>query len=103
MPAEHEEVTVLEGGFEGGSITLKASHIAGQWQFWLSNQEDALIDMLDEEDRKDLFSFKKPALKVNGWLEATTLLDQYPFWKECYPVAIHPWFAKRVLLLREEA
>jgi hypothetical protein len=95
-------VTILEVGFEGGSIAILASQKPdGRWEYRVRTNESAMCDMLSEEDRADL----GPAVTTQGkwgtFCEALRPLDHHE-WYRAYPLVVHPEFREVVLLAVRE-
>lgn len=91
--------TILELGAEGGTLTLFGNRdAAGQWKFWLEEDETALNYLLDEEDQVDLEALINTSESVFSLPEAFALLDKYR-WRCLIPLQVHPEF--RLAILRE--
>lgn len=80
---------MVEFGSAGGKISLYGKMIDdNKWKFKLTTQENALIDIIDQED---LEIFNTETKSVDGWSEAFELISKYP-WMRMYPLKIHPVF-----------
>ena len=91
--------TILELGAEGGTLTLFGNRdTAGQWQFWIEEDETALNYLLDEEDQVDSETLIHTSKSVLSLPDAFALLDEYR-WPCLIPLQVHPEF--RLAILRE--
>lgn len=90
------DVTILELGAEGGSLTLFGNReAAGQWKFWTQTDENTMGDLLDEEDIRGLGSLVGKHGPVSSLPEALALLDKYQ-WYRLAPLQIHPEFRSAI-------
>jgi hypothetical protein len=95
-------VVILKAVAVGGSVTLVGRlAVAGEWQF-ARITVDQLEDLLGEAGvRAPDPPEPRPLEWVNGWDEAVSLLDRYP-WARLHPVAAHPEFVERVRVAVDE-
>ena len=98
MPNANEEVCVLEVGLEGGSLKLMGIFTDNQWQFWKATS-DQHADLFNDKD----FSSSKPSTpaEVLNWEQVSEMLTNDFIWFIGYPLHIHPWFVRRILLLKQ--
>lgn len=99
MPDTNEEVCILEVGLEGGSLKLMGIFNGNQWQFWKATS-DQHAGLFSDED----FSSSKPSERVDilSWEQVSDMLTNDFIWFVGYPLHIHPFFARRILLLKEQ-
>jgi hypothetical protein len=88
---------VLKVGAEGGSLTLLRKRVAeAEWWFGMERNEEAIYDLLDEEDRPKSANYFSRTKWVCSFQEGLNLLDKYP-WFNLYPLYVHPEFFNAVL------
>jgi hypothetical protein len=89
--------TIVGLGAEGGTLTLFGSRdAAGEWKFWLEENETALNYLLDEEDQLPPESLINTSESVSSLPEAFALLDKYR-WRCLIPLQVHPEFRLAIL------
>ena len=89
---------MLEIGFEGGSKQLMASFENGSWLAWIES-DDTHSKILDDENKA--IAAKKPSPELLPLDKMLQRVGKELDWFQSYPVDIHPWFARRILLMRE--
>ena len=89
---------ILEVGAEGGTLTLVRERIGGaEWQFRMGRDEEAIYDLLLEEDRGKIGNYFARTECVKSFPEALNLLDKYP-WFRLQRLYVHPEFLDAILL-----
>jgi len=94
--ADDKPETVLEVGAEGGSLRIGRMAVPrGGWQFMALENEEALADLLNEEDRRGL-KFSDPSAATESFATALAWLGRYP-WERLYPLKLHQDYVNNVL------
>ena len=92
---------VVECGCEGGSIAvLRRRDDQGAWRYWVESDEQAAVDMLDDEDRQGIQP-RESSAAVTSLQEALLLFGRYP-WHRLHPVVLHPDCREEALKAIEE-
>ena len=89
--------TILEVAGEGGSILVHARRgLRGAWEYRVSTNEAALIDLLGEDASPASSPGDEPEAPWLSWAGALEALDRYP-WPMLTPTLLDPDFAAPVL------
>lgn len=88
---------IIGVGAEGGSLTLWGRRFQEHsWEFWISIDETAAFELLDEEDQQGLGAAVSVSNRVTSFFEAISLFNTRP-WYRLTPVVVHPGFRDEIL------